>query len=365
MPDAVADATTPAAPADSPAPAGSPAPGDAPAFDGRIPRVRVVGTGGTIAGSSAATTAKHYQAGVLTVEDLLGAVPQLASLATMTCEQLCQIDSVEMDLPLQLTLARRVAELAARDDVDAVLVTHGTDTLEESAYLLHLLVPTDKPVVVVGAMRPADAPGADGPSNLLNAVRVAAHPSSRGLGTLVVVGEEIHSAREVRKEHTSRVEAFGSPHGPLGEVAGGVPRYAHMPRQLHGAASAYDLEALEGLDDLPPVEVLVTRAGMPSALVDAVVATGARGIVHVGPGAGNVPDRVAEALDRARATGVVVVRSSRVARGTVARGDAYDDQGHDYVAGGDLGPYKARALLALALTVTDDTARIQDMFDTH
>lgn len=332
---------------------------------GSLPHVVVVGTGGTIAGSSAATTAKHYQAGVVTVEDLLAAVPQVGELAAVTCEQLCQIDSVEMDLPLQLRLVRRVAELTDRQDVDAVLVTHGTDTLEESAYLLHLLVPSDKPVVVVGAMRPADAPGADGPSNLLNAVRVAAHPSSRGLGTLVVAGEEIHSARDVRKEHTSRVDAFGSLNGPLGEVAGGVPRYAHGPSRLHGRASAFDLEALAGLDDLPPVEVLVTRAGLPGSIVDAVVATGARGLVHVGPGAGNVPEGVARALDRARAAGVVVVRSTRVAWGTVARGGAVDDAGHDFVAAGDLGPYKARVLLALALAVTDDTARIQEAFDTH
>ncbi|AKT51915.1 asparaginase [Arsenicicoccus sp. oral taxon 190] len=327
-----------------------------------LPRIVVVGTGGTIAGSSAATTTKRYQAGVLGVADLLAAVPSLAEVAEIRCEQLYQIDSVEMDLPRQLDLARAVSRLAAEDDVDAVVVTHGTDTLEETAYALHLLVDTDKPVVVVGAMRPADAAGADGPGNLLAAVRVAAHPTSRGLGALVVVGEEIHSARDVRKEHTSRVDAFGSLTGPLGELAGGVPRYAHIPARRHGAATAVTLAAI---DQPAAVEVLVTRAELPPQIVDAVVASGARGIVHAGPGAGNVPERVAAALDRARSAGVVVVRSSRVAWGTVARGDAFDDDGHDFVAAADLGPYKARVLLALALTITDDPARLQQIFDTH
>lgn len=327
--------------------------------EGARPRILVLGTGGTIAGSAADADDRHYVAGRLGIETLLAAVPALAQHADLSAEEVFRVDSVEMDLTRQLMLARRVAEAMGDPDVDGVVVTHGTDTMEETAYLLHLTVATRKPVVLVGAMRPADATSADGPGNLLNAVRVAGDARAAHYGVLVVVGDEIHGAREVRKEHTTRVNAFGSSHGPLGDVALDGIRFRARPIRAGGTFDAL------GLAELPPVEVVVTHAAQPPGIVEAVLASGARGLVHVGPGAGNVPSGVVELLDRARAAGVVVVRSARVARGAVLRNDAVADDAHGWVAGDDLPPFKARILLSLALTRTDDPDQVQRIFDTN
>lgn len=326
-------------------------------------RVRILSTGGTIAGVAEAASDHGYLAGVVGVDDLIAAVPGLTEIAEVTSESLFSLDSVEMDLPRQLRLAHKVAELLARDDIDAVVVTHGTDTLEESAYLLHLVLRSVKPVVFVSAMRPGDHLGADGPSNLLNGVRVAAAAQSRGLGTLVVVGEEIHSARDLRKEHTTRVNAFASAYGPLGEVTADAVVIRHQPVRRYGAGGEFDIADLG--EELPRVECLVTRADMPAELLETMTRSGLRGVVHLGPGAGNVPERAIAALAAAVADGVVVVRSTRVAGGTVERNGAVPDDRYGFVAGDDLGPYKARVLLALALAGDHDARQIQRLFDTH
>lgn len=325
-----------------------------------LPRVLVLGTGGTIAGSSAATQETGYVAGVVDVGDLIRAVPGVSELAQVGYEQFAQIDSCDMTLERQLALARRVQRAVAGDDVDAVVVTHGTDTLEETAYLLHLTLGSPKPVVIVGAMRPADAPGADGPANLRNAIVAAVSQRARGLGVLVVLGEEVHGAREVTKRHTTRVNAFASAHGPLGEVVGGELRLFARPTRPHGPAAF----ALGQLGAPPPVEVLMGRAGLPPSLVSAYVASGARGLVYVGHGNGNVPLDLQPVLAAVAASGVPVVRTSRVGAGVVTRNGAVADDRLGLIAGGDLGPGKARVLLALSLTQTDDPARLQGFFDT-
>ncbi|WP_168582143.1 asparaginase [Gephyromycinifex aptenodytis] len=327
------------------------------------PGVVILGTGGTIAGSTAAALGHHYTAGVLSIEELLASAPGLADIAQLRCQQLFSLDSVELDLPRQLQLARRVAQIAADPDVDGVVITHGTDTMEESAYLLHLLVGTDKPVVLTGAMRPADAPGADGPANILDAVTVAASPAAHGLGTLVVFGGAVHSGREVSKRISSRLDAFDSFHGPLGDVSEqGLLLYGRPARRF-GADSAFELASLP--ESLPSVELLLSHPDMPASICRAILDSGAAGIVHAGPGGGNVATPVARMLDEARERGVVVVRSSRVGAGVVARNGAVSDTEHGWVAAGDLNPFKARVLLALALTQTSDVATIQRLFDTH
>lgn len=327
------------------------------------PHIVIVGTGGTIAGSSAAAADHHYTAGVLSVDDLLASAPGLQDIAELSCEQLFSLDSVELDLDTQLALARRVAQIVRDPQVDGVVLTHGTDTMEESAYLLHLLLRTETPVVLTGAMRPADDPGADGPANLLDAVTVAASERARGLGTLVLFGGAVHSGREVSKRIANRLDAFESFHGPLGEVAGGTLHLYQRPARRFGEASAFDLEALP--QTLPAVEYLLAHPGMPAAICEAIVTSGAAGIVHAGPGGGNVASPIIEMLDRAREAGVVVVRSSRVGAGVVGRDGSVSDTEHGWIAAGDLNPFKARVLLALALTMTQEAARIQDIFDTH
>lgn len=328
-----------------------------------LPHVVVVGTGGTIAGSAAAASGQAYTAGVFSVEDLLGSVPGIENLARLRCEQVFSVDSVELDLPGQLELARRIAQVVAEEGVDGVVVAHGTDTMEETAYVLHLLLDTETPVVMTGAMRPADDPGADGPANLLDAITVAASPQARGLGTLVVFGGAVHSGREVSKRIANRLDAFESVHGPLAEVAGGHLVVYGYPARRFGAASAFDLAALP--ETLPAVELLISHPDMPASICEAIVASGAAGIVHAGLGAGNVSTPVATMLDDARQRGLVIVRSSRAGAGLVSRNGVICDIDHDWVAAGDLNPSKARALLVLALTHTHDPAAIQDIFDTH
>ena len=329
------------------------------------PRIAVVGTGGTIAGSSAAAHGQHYEAGVLSVDDLTAAAPGLTDVADIVTTSVFSVDSIEMDLGRRLVLARRLEAILAGDDaqvgpVEGIVVTHGTDTMEESAYLLHLVLDTDVPVVLTGAMRPADDPGADGPANLLDAVRLAASPEARGLGVLVVFGGRVHGARDVVKRAASTLDAFDSLHGPLGEVVAGRVHVHAGSRRARGTFPTASLP-----EHLPRVEFLATHPEQSPALASAVLQSAPAGIVHVGSGGGNVCEAGAAALDRARAAGIAVVRTSRTGAGVVGRGDAVDDDAHDWIAAGDLPPGKARVLLALALTRTQQTTDLQHLFDTH
>ncbi|GAB78070.1 L-asparaginase [Austwickia chelonae] len=329
------------------------------------PRILILATGGTIAGASDSTETVDYTAGVIGVAELVQAVPDLTRIAEISHQQLWQLDSVDMDPARQLELVRQVRAQVARPDVDGVVVTHGTDTLEESAYLLDLLVGSPKPVVVVGAMRPADALGADGPVNLRHAVIVAASPSSCGLGVLVVVGEEIHAARSVGKVHTTRTNAFASPHGPLGEVVAERACYFRTPHRssaVDGTAAAV-ISAVG--QELPAVEVVQGRAGLPQQMLQAVLESGAAGVVYVGHGAGNVPSDVLPRLGALVDAGVVVMRASRVCSGPVTRGGAVDDDRYGFVAAGDLTPQQGRISLAVALAQSRDPRQVQKFVDTH
>lgn len=329
------------------------------------PAVLVVGTGGTIAGSAATVDTHRYQAGVFSVETLLGAAPDLTERVDLRTEEFFSRDSVDITLQDRVRLARRLQ--AALDDADGapdgVVVTHGTDSMEESAYLLHLLLHTDRPVVLTGAMRPADEPGADGPANLRDAVTLAADPSARGLGTLVAFGGAVHSARTITKRHVGRLDAFESWPGPLGQVLTNGFRALSRPAGRYGAHGMFGVEDLP--DPLPRVEVVVSHPEMSPVVLDALIESGPAGIVHAGAGDGNVSAPIREALDRARRSGIVIVRGSRLGSGPVARNGSVSDDEHDWVCAGDLPPFKARILLSLALAHTTDTAGLQAVFDTH
>ncbi|WP_116114525.1 asparaginase [Austwickia chelonae] len=329
------------------------------------PHVLVLATGGTIAGSTSATETVNYAAGVVDVDKLIDAVPGLDTLAEISHRQLWQVDSVDMDPDRQLELVRQVRSQVARPDIDGIVITHGTDTLEESAYLLDLLVGSPKPVVLVGSMRPADALSADGPANLRHAVLVAASPLSRDLGVLVVIGEEIHAARSTRKVHATRTHAFDSPYGPLGEIVAEEPHYS---RALHRCSavdptSAATISAVGA--ELPPVEVVQGRAGLPQPILQAVLDSGAAGVVYVGHGAGNIPADVLPRLQTLVEAGVVVMRASRVGSGTVSRKGAVDDDQYGFVAAGDLTPQQGRIALSVALTQSRDPRQVQQFIDSH
>ncbi|WP_243457613.1 asparaginase [Ottowia testudinis] len=328
------------------------------------PRIVVVATGGTIAGAGAGGGAPSaaYQSAIFTADALLASVPGLERQAELQAEQLLQIDSADFTDDRLLLLARRVADLCARDEVDGVVITHGTDTMEESAYFLHLTVKSAKPIVLTGAMRPGTAPAADGPANLLHAVAVAAHPSSVGRGVLVVMNEEVHSARDVTKVHAMRLDAFASPHGPLGTVVEGAPRWYRAVARPHTLHSEFDLARI---DTLPLVGVVTSHGNMRREIFDAWVAAGARAIVHAGFGGGTVPGYLKPLFAELCAAGVPIVRCSRVGAGQVIRNASFDDDASGSVAADDQNPPRARLLAALALTRAQDVGEMQRIFSCY
>jgi len=277
------------------------------------PRVVILGTGGTIAGT-AASAASHvgYQAGVLSAADLLAAVPALAGQA-LEAETVARLDSCDMDHATWAALAARLAAQLVRDDVAGVVVTHGTDTLEETAYFLHRCVAAPKPVVLTAAMRPATALSPDGPQNLFDAVTLARTPGARGV--LALLGGRVFAAADLRKVHGYRVDAFDAGDaGCLGVLEDGALRcFRPWPAAVADGAALLALPA----DDWPRVDLLTSHAGARGELLDAAVASGARGIVIAGTGNGSVHASLLRAARRAVERGVPVWRASRCQLGGV------------------------------------------------
>ncbi len=319
------------------------------------PRVLVLSTGGTIAGTAdSPSKVVGYRAGVLGVEALLGSVPELRDIARITGEQLCNIDSKDMTDGILLRLARRVNEVFENDEAEAVVITHGTDTMEETAYFLSLTVNDGGPVVLTGAMRPATAENADGPGNLRDAVRVAACAEVSGKGVLVVMDGAIHAADEVVKTHTMDPDAFRSPeNGPLGVVENGVPVFYDRGCPRPSPRPRFDLQ---NIGALPRVDILYGHGGDDGKLAEAALKAGARGIVYAGLGNGSIPAPAEEILRRASEQGVVIIRSTQSVGGPVISGE--DAAGSDFTDSGRLSPRKARVLLRLALA---GTARVEEI----
>lgn len=324
------------------------------------PKIVVLATGGTIAGAQAGMSATGYKSGTFQVKDLIAAVPQISELAELTCEQLVNIGSQNMNNEVWLKLAKRVNDLLGQADIAAVVLTHGTDTIAETAWFLNLVVKSDKPVVITGAMRPATAIGADGPANLFNAVAVAAHPDASGCGVLVVLNDEIHFAREIEKQNTTELDAFKSPNrGRAGVASTGAVHFFNKQTTPHTADSEF---SVEGVDMLPCVEIVYSHANTGRDFIDCAVKKGAKGIVLAGVGGGNSTDSALAALGDAVRKGVVVVRSSRTGSGLVARNVEIDDDNMGTVAAMEFNPQKARVLLMLALMKTSNAKEIQDVF---
>ncbi|HEY7940725.1 MAG TPA: asparaginase [Candidatus Limnocylindrales bacterium] len=329
------------------------------------PRVALIFTGGTIdsVGTDRLDLAWYIEAGKrLEAGELVARVPELDTIARVeeiTFRRLPSQAITDQDL---IDLSATIDQLFADDRADGVVITHGTNTLEETAYFLHLTLKHDRPVVVAGAMRPASGLSADGYLNLLNAVRVAAAPESAGLGVLVVLNDTILSARDATKTATYRVETFqGRDLGPLGYADNdGRVVYYHRPVRRHTTASEF---SVAGLTALPRVDVVISYQGADGTMIDAAAAAGARGIVNGGTGSGRPTPGEEEALKRAQAGGAIVCQGSRVGSGRSVRSPGLQKRG--WVAADNLQPWKARILLALALTRTTDPDRIQEMFDTY
>ena len=323
------------------------------------PRVRVLATGGTIAGAQT-KGARGYQAAAFSVEALIAAVPQLNELARLDVEQVAAIGSQDMDETTWRKLAARTQAALAAPEIAGAVITHGTDTMEETAFFLNLVVRSEKPVVLVGAMRPATAISADGPMNLYNAVAVAAHPAAHGRGVLVVANDEIHFAREIAKTNTTQVGTFASGHrGLAGLVNAGRTHFYSAPVRQHTVQTEF---SLEGVGALPRVDIVYAHAGMGRELIDAAVKAGARGLVLAGVGDGNLSAVALAAVAGAAKTGVAVVRSSRTGGGVVERNIEIDDDKLGLIVADELNPQKARVLLMLGLTRTRDVRALQEMF---
>lgn len=323
-------------------------------FGGPRRLVAVLGTGGTIAqsGSREAT---------LGVEQLAAGLGPGSGDVELRCEQVFQLVSPDVTPAHWIALARRVEAVLGDPDIAGVVITHGTDTLEETACFLDLTIRTDKPVVFAGAMRRADAVGADGPRNLANAIAVAASPQARGMGVLVTLNDSIEAARDVTKTNTMSVDAFRSPEaGPLGHVRSGIVSFGARPFR-----DARPIFPLPGTGELPLVEIVYGYAGLGRSAFDGARHAGARGIVVAGTGAGGLPRALHPVMRELREAGIAVVRSSRVNAGPVARNAEVDDDALDLVAAGSLNPQKARVLLILALTRTARSDEIQRLFDAY
>jgi L-asparaginase len=325
-----------------------------------LPRIRLLATGGTIAGAQTRGRTRSYKAATLSTDALIAAVPQLAELARLEVEQVAAIGSQDMDEATWLKLAARTQAAADDAGVAGVVITHGTDTMEETAFFLNLVIHTEKPVVLVGAMRPATAISADGPMNLYNAVAVAAQRAARSRGVLVVANDEIHFAREVAKTNTTQVGTFRATHRGLAGLvnAGRLHLYA-PPVRRHTRDSEF---SVAGLAPLPRVEIVYAHAGMGRDSIDAAVRAGAQGLVIAGVGDGNLGAVALRAAAGAARAGVAVVRSSRTGGGVVERNIEVDDDALGLIAADELNPPKARVLLMLGLTRTRDVRALQEMF---
>ena len=324
------------------------------------PVVYILATGGTIAGTGASATASNYKPGDLGVEQLLAAVPELSEIAQVRGEQVVNISSQDMTTQIWMRLAKRIHEILREPEVAGVVITHGTDTQEETAYFLNLTIKSNKPVVLTGSMRPSTALSADGPRNLYHAVACTVAPESKGKGVLLVMDDRILSADDVTKTHTLNVSTFQSPnYGPIGYLYGGKPYYVRSSQKRHTLGSEFDISTI---NELPRVEIIMGYAGANDLFVRTAMQAGVQGIVYAGVGNGNAPAPAMEALIDASKQGILIVRSARVPTGPSTQGNEVDDDRLGFVASWMLNPQKSRILLMLALTKTGDYREIQRMF---
>jgi L-asparaginase len=327
------------------------------------PNVVILATGGTIAGAAATGTQSGYTSGAVTIDAMLAAVPGIKDMANVKGVQISNVGSQDISFDIMLTVAKRINELALSADVDGFVITHGTDTMEETAFFLNLAVKTDKPVVMVGSMRPSTAVSADGPLNLYNGVGVAIDPNARGRGVLVVMNDWIHAAHSLTKTSTTSLQTFMSPlRGVVGVAAYGKNDFYNNPVWKHTVASEFDIATVT---KLPRVDIIFGCADMPPDLIDASVANGAKGIIIAGVGNGNMNKASLDAAARAVKKGVMVVRSSRVPTGMVGRNVEVNDDELGFIASDELNPQKARILLMLALLKPRTAAEIQILFGTY
>ncbi|PWT73074.1 MAG: L-asparaginase 2 [Bacteroidetes bacterium] len=326
----------------------------------QLPRVKILATGGTIAGAGASAERAGYKAGALPIDELLSAVPQIHKVAQVTGEQISSVGSQDMTIDIWKKLATRINQIFANNEADAVVITHGTDTQEETSYFLDLTVPFKNAVVITGSMRPATGISADGPKNLYDAVTVAASPKSKGKGVLIVFNEGIYDGRDAVKVSTTKLNAFTSPNtGPLGQVYDGKVAYYTTNLREVNVGTPFKVTSDT---KFPKVDIIYMYADASSDLINDAVKDGAKGLVIAGVGNGNFNKAYMDAIAAAVKKGVVVCRASRCVSGRVVLEDEVNDKELGTIVSDDLNPQKARVLLMLGLAQTNDKDQLQKYF---
>lgn len=327
------------------------------------PKVLILATGGTIAGSAKTGVQSGYTSGQVTIDAMVNAIPDALKVADIKGEQIANVGSQDMSFEIMMKVANRINELANSNDVNGFVITHGTDTMEETAYFLNLTTKTDKPIVLVGSMRPSTAISADGPLNLYNAIAVAGDPKAKGRGVLLVMNDWIHSAQSLTKVSTTAVQTFMSPlRGLIGITSYGTNDLFNYPSQKFGKNSEFDVK---GVSTFPRVDIIYADADMKPDLIDASIERGAKGIVIAGVGNGNMNKASLDACARASKKGIIVVRSTRVATGLVSRNVECNDDELGLIASYALNPQKSRILLSIALLKQRSLAELQKIFEEY
>src|SRR6476660_3702817 len=326
----------------------------------KLPRIIILATGGTIAGAGTSSDRAGYTAGKIPIEDLIGTIPTVKKVADITGEQVASVGSQDMTVDIWKKLAIRINAINKNNEAEGIVITHGTDTQEETAYFLDLVLTGDKPVVLTGSMRASTAISADGPKNLYDAITIAASPKSIGRGVLVSFNEGIYDARDVMKLSTTKTNAFGSPNtGPVGQAyEGRVEYYLKSEREVKPSQPI----TITADTKLPRVDIVYMYADAPPDEIDMLVSKKVDGIVIAGVGNGNFNKAYTEAVKRAVAAGVVVCRASRTPSGRVVLHDEINDDELGTIVSDDLTPQKARILLMLGLTKTKDKKQLQEFF---
>lgn len=326
------------------------------------PKIVILATGGTIAGVQPGPNDPGYKAGEVSIDQLIKAVPQLKDLADISGEQIASIGSQTMTNEVWVKLAQRANAVLKQADVDGVVITHGTDTLEETAYFLSLVVKSDKPVVLVGSMRPSTAISADGPANLFEAVSLAVNPEAKGRGPLIVLNDEIHYAREAQKTNSTQLDTFKSMNRGRAGVMNTGKAYFFFPNNVrHTTRSQFSVDGVKA-ENLPRVEIVYSYANFGRDTIDFLVQHGVKGIILAGVGDGNTTDTAMAGLVDAAKKGVAVVRATRTGSGIVARNIEVNDDQLGLIASMELSPQKARILLMLGLMQTSDPKKLQELF---
>lgn len=326
-----------------------------------LPQIEVLATGGTIAGSGNSATGSAYTAGKVSVNHLVAAVPQLADIAQVTPKQVVQIGSQDMTDDVWLKLAKTINADCSK--VDGFVITHGTDTMEETAYFLNLTVKCKKPVVLVGAMLPSTGLGADGPRNLYNAVLTAATKETAKQGVVVAMNNIVVGARDLMKSNTVQPETFVAANfGKVGTIFNNKVTYESTSLRPHTYQTPFDVSKIE---KLPKVGIVYNHGGVEGIQAQALVDAGYAGIVNAGVGNGNIHKSIFPILEKAAKSGIAVVRSSRVPTGATTKDAEVDDAKYGFLSSGTLNPQKARVLLQLGLTKTKDVKKLQEYFDTY